>query len=1010
MGEVSGLRRICQGEYAVYQRDALYCFIKGRWKRDGLTLKECLENGGRFVFTPAEISDGEQTAFFIRNTEEYFKRRNRNLLFLWVENPQDAFYQWRLYALEQQKGMQSLVFDSYRLRIMPWERLQAKEDGFVFSYSSPGYSFGYMDRTIRGHTKELWLGAAGQRCGAFCGSLFLEAGQAYHVMEMLDAGIFYCRVMGQGEEGAFANGYLSRARNSVLFPKGDLTMEFLLAPQCLSDANRARLSLSGAAFRANFATAAGRAVDVEADGDAALVFQERPVFAYEDERGNLRVRKRLCLGLSGGFRVAGEGKSLLCGSSGTETVRLETGGSLYFQPGMPCVMPYGDASLGTTSWAQYGKNAVYCCQPRQNALYAPGGGAGLRFLDVPAASFEGRTPLVPLLPFRGLEMDREGELQALEESLYLKRRQILREAAGNGKKQFPARAVTAVTPQGIMAEVTPYGDYNWIGFASLSDGEEMPQMRFGHVDEEIKQKFFQKELLYVIESAREFKKREPSDGFCFAVDGIRFMLRPDAWREGRTVMVFQYSATKCMKDALAGNPVFREALENAYTKTGEIRDGREALIEAVSDPAFQGMLAFNVSVSMEQMPPEAEFLLNGIDGSRFFASYLIVGAGKVSIGSSGRLSLSGSKVSALAEYQAPEKLVYSKTPPDYEYLVREIKIQVKESALVSFTSSSELLLNRIFEAGARADENQDGNCLVLEGRLVEKDGKRTCQFTLKQSVAYRIYGSAISDVRIDRADLVADGPLAGCFLLSGALSCRQEKEADLFGFGGKKAGEGLPFSQLALEMKQKKGVPAAFTMKYDTLHFDRENAALREGSFPQKFAVTLESFFAERAGETPEKKGYMPITAPISQDAPPEAYQGFVWSVQAGSLGALSGQDGITLRLLSAFWSGGEGQAEYYVGIKLPDILSGDKLKLQGIFKLGFGSVSLEKEDQEYRIRLHNFHLEILGASFPKGSSDIFLFSDGEHVGWHAAYEEGADGSGLQDGDTADGAGSDESD
>lgn len=995
MGNASGLCRIYQGEYTVYQRDAMYCFLKGCLDTEVLSLADSFSMGGQYMFCPDVLEEQEVRETFIKNGIAYLKRWNRRLLFLWITNPETDFIHWKLNKLERWAGNQSLRFDAYRLKFGTWNKMTVQEDDFVFSYGNTGgYAFASGDITLPGTTMELRLMTTGDLCGTFSGNLLAPEGERESVMKKLDAGIRYFRMMEADEQEAAAHGFISQTVNDVLVPKGTLSIAFLLTPQQLYDTKRTRFELSGNIFSTHFATNTGKAVEVEADTDAALVFQQRPVLAYQDRQQQVRVRRRLYLGIEGGYCIAGEDTNLLCGLSGTETLLLKAIGRLCFYPSMPAVYPYENAELGTTSWIGSSTGGIYYCQPQKAALYGALSEQGLRYVEIPAADFEKEVPAVPMLPFRGIYFGETENLSVLEEGLYQKRREILLGTNGCPDTIFLSENTTAVTPQGLMVEVTPEGAYNWIGFANLSAsdvfGESVPEMRFTQVDEELKRCFQQKELLYVIENKKELSKAKP-EGFCFSIEGVSFSLMPDEWRDdtaSRTMMIFKYSSAKSMEEALPDNIVLQNAIKNAYSNEGEIRDGYEELIAVVKDAGFQGILALNVAVSLDELPAEIKFLMNSVEPENFYAAYLIIRAGQIDWDANKGLVLKQSMMSGLVDYTADRKLSYDSTPPDYDYLTTEIRIQIQESKLISFISSSEVLLNRLFEVKAVSNDNPDGNCLVLQGRLVEKDNIKTYQYSLKQCVAYALSGSGISDVWIQRMDLAVGEQGEGHFLLFGVLACQEIAGADLLGYGGEVAQQGLPFSQLVLTMWKDGKASMLFSMEYNQLSYDRAAAVLREDSFPKNFAVYLESILVEQAGETLEQKGYTSISAPISQGVPDTVYQGFVWSIAAGSMGGLSGQGSIMLQLVTAFWPREDGKPEYYVGIRLPEVFSGDKLKLQGIFKLGFGSISLEKRETAYLFKLHNFHLEILGASLPQDSSDIFLFSDGEHVGWYGAYEE----------------------
>lgn len=986
--------RVYQGEYTVYQKDTMYCFLRGILEEGEMSLEDSLSGGGQYLFCPKPFQNQESQENFIANGISYLKRWNRQIVFMWIMNPEASFYQWKINKLEKNALNQTLFFDTYRLVLSPWESLTIEGEDFVFSLKQEdGYSFCSGKHRIQGSTVLLHLKTVGDSCGALCGSLFVEKEQNRNIMEMLDAGIRYYRVMEEHEENAPEQGFLASAVNRVLIPAGDLNIPFFISPHRLLEEGGTRFCLSGNQFTTNFTDYTGKIIMAEAEENAALVFQLKPVLVYQNRKKQFETRKRLYLGIQGDFTFTGENRKLLCGLSGTENILLNSDGGIHFQASMPSVYPYDEKNMGTTSWIGGIQGGTYYCQASEFAFYAADVEQKLRYLEIPVAVFNEQIPAVPMLPYKGLMVSDTEDILVLEDGLYQKRRAIFLEKLEKENNKFGAETVRAVTPQGIMAEITSQGNYNWVGFADFgTDGcgqEKVPDMCFNRIDENAKHIFQQKELWYVVDSVEKFEKWEPSEGFEFSIEGIRFSLLPDAWRnhaDSRTMMLFQYSCKKCMKETLAKHDIFQQVMKKAYDPQGEVRQGYEELVEVVGEPGFQGLLAFNVTVSLKNLPQEIEFLMSGVDREKFYASYLIIRAGQVEQSSQEGLYLKPAKVSGLVDYETEQKLSYAQMPPDYDYLTTEIKIQIRESKLISFVSSSEVLINRIFEAKASARENEDGNCLILQGQLVKKDDISTYQYSLKQDVVYGLSGSGISDVWIQKLDLVTSRQGEGMFLMSGVLACHELEGADLLGFGGGQQ-EGLPFAQLVLRRKQETDLSYLYSMEYGLLQFDREAAVIRETAFPKRFALCLEGMIVEKTGETLEQKGYTSISAPIRQGVPGTAYQGFLWKISVGSMGEMSSQAAMTWRLVTAFWQGEDGKAEYYIGICLPKLFLEQNLKLQGIFKLGFSSVSLEKKEAEYILKLHNFHIDILGASFPEDSGDLYLFSDGENVGWYGAYE-----------------------
>ena len=58
-----------------------------------------------------------------------------------------------------------------------------------------------------------------------------------------------------------------------------------------------------------------------------------------------------------------------------------------------------------------------------------------------------------------------------------------------------SRNIRAVTHQGLLAEVSVQGTYQWIGFADMSGLRDLPDLRFTRIGPELQEKFLQKEFL-----------------------------------------------------------------------------------------------------------------------------------------------------------------------------------------------------------------------------------------------------------------------------------------------------------------------------------------------------------------------------------------------------------------------------------------------------------------------------------------------------------------------------------
>lgn len=1018
------LNLIYQGNCCIYQRGEVFGILPQKTEQTQLSLQEIFNSGGSFLFCHAPNEHDAQS--FSLKILAYLAKWRVWPLFLWLENPMDDIPCWIIQKIERFGARQRLLLDGYYLDIGKWQCLTVSGDEFIFYFEqNSDFCFGHgaFRLPLPDNNLSLRLLTLDKDCGAFAGTLQVAENVRSSFMEQINAGIYFSRHSESRDQQARTRGFVDYVYSPVLklqapTPNSSYkdTIHFKLTPHQLLDKDRSYFSLSGFDFYSLIVTRAGQPIKLQAQADSYLVFQKRPILFYKENTNTpyaqttLHSRTSLYLGLSGSFRQnlvhsskpskkqTQDNKHLLCGLAGTETLTLQEAACLSFCPSMPAVEPYVDSFLGTTSWIGGVGGGSYYCQPKQSVLYGQNDQAKhdtiqtLRMLDIPAASFAERIPYVPMLPHLGLVLKGDHSEIMWEETLYqLRYAKLINDSANI--ILMANDGICAVMPQGLMANVCQDGHYNWLGVATFQDTKlgDVPDLYFSNIDHNAQSVLQQQQILYVIDKAK-IKTLDPNKGFCFTLDKVQFDLRPESWRENcaqPTLMVMQYSATHKMQDALKDNPTFQSACQAAYTENGQLREGYEPFIEAITDPSFEGIIVLNINVVLSKLPSEVQFLMNTVDKSQFYASYLVIKAGKILSNNDGQTILKASSFDGLINYVSDSHLNYISEPPDYDYLTTEIRIRIQDNRMVSFFSSSEVLVNRLFDAKVQAYDNPDGNCLILQGQMVEKDQTKVFQYSLKHEVTYNLKGSGFNTVLVNRVDLITEQNGFGQFQLAGVLSSNALEGADILGFGGDTAQQGLPFSQLILLMQPRaQGHTNQFSVNYGQLILYQDKATLRDESFPLNFAVRLESIILEQNGETPEQKGYIAIDAPIQQGIPPNSYQGLVWTISIGSLGGLSNQGLIQLRLLTAFWEGEDGNPEYYLGIQIPGTGGMDAWKLQGLFKLSFDSVSIRKKDSSYTILLHGFQIQILGASFPEVNSNIVLFSDGRKIGWYSAYKE----------------------
>ncbi|PTT54092.1 hypothetical protein DBR33_04325 [Stenotrophomonas sp. HMWF022] len=163
---------------------------------------------------------------------------------------------------------------------------------------------------------------------------------------------------------------------------------------------------------------------------------------------------------------------------------------------------------------------------------------------------------------------------------------------------------------------------------------------------------------------------------------------------------------------------------------------------------------------------------------------------------------------------------------------------------------------------------------------------------------------------------------------------------------------------------------------------------------------------ADGKGLTPEQMGFVSIGCPLDQTPMNAPWYGLTYTVDLGSLGALSGSIGMSMTVLAA-WSTGPGDSPpVYVGIRFPSFVpGGGSLPLQGVLKLGFRGFEFIQYDAGggvpgFQFWMRRFALSVLCWSFPPGNADLVLFgapNDAKgSLGWYAAYDAKPDAATLQ--------------
>lgn len=460
-------------------------------------------------------------------------------------------------------------------------------------------------------------------------------------------------------------------------------------------------------------------------------------------------------------------------------------------------------------------------------------------------------------------------------------------------------------------------------------------------------------------------------------------------------------------------------------------------IAILDNPNWTGIIAFNAGVPLNQLPAPLQALAAGIDSQRFYAHH--VGFNVTPYGADpGTLIFGRTSMFGLLDYEDTADQYFESTIY-YAFKVLQLTVGFRNSVMTDFSSKVELLINRLFGMPALLYPSQHGNNVILYGvyqRQTDSQGVEhgTYVFTMEEQNTFTIDTAALRNVVLLSTQLVTTRPadpahpeqtVISQFQMGGNLYYYAPANIDLFSFGADPAVEttgdvsesesALRFGNLIVQMEFTMADPAPmFSFLTETLSFDLPNSKARVQALYSSFPLSLSSFIAtpdpvlqnpplppsQTTAQSPESMGFVSITAGLQQYAMRDPWYGLVFDIDLGTLGALAGSAGLTLKLLLGWSSGGtRDEPAVYVGVRLPGIKDaiGVELPLQGVITLAFRTIEMivnNREDtgkREYMLRFRNFAMRFLSLSFPPGYNDIYLFGNPDQttptkLGWYAAY------------------------
>jgi hypothetical protein len=436
--------------------------------------------------------------------------------------------------------------------------------------------------------------------------------------------------------------------------------------------------------------------------------------------------------------------------------------------------------------------------------------------------------------------------------------------------------------------------------------------------------------------------------------------------------------------------------------------------DVLADPTWNGVLVLNAPVAIDALPPELQFMAAGIRPEAFYAHHIGFAATPVEA-EGGAIAVRRTAAFALIDYQDPADLILDPAAPDPDFGFKTLALTARfaNASLTGFHARVELMVNRLLGAPLTKLDPTHGNNILLAGTSQRQGGALSYAFALEGQHRYSADRTVIDTIEVDTVRAMTTsgvdgaGEVRATFALGGFLRFTDHPRFDAFAYGAAAAVPDpeldgrLRFDDLEISMRFPLGDDgrATFALGIDGTRLDPGRSTARRRSLVRGFPVALTGLVGS-ATQPPQELGFASVGAPLEQSPLEPPWFGLTYTLDLGTLGALSGATGLTLTMLAGWGPAAElGARPAYVGLQLP---AGMQWSLQSVMTLGFRSFQFHTVDDgpdlAYLLKLRRFALRILGISLPPGTLDLTLFGDpgnpeSRTVGWYAAYDDGGDGS-----------------
>jgi hypothetical protein len=780
-------------------------------------------------------------------------------------------------------------------------------------------------------------------------------------------------------EDAYPHGFVKTFFNPVFMgPTADITFHATLNPSCF-EASSFAFSYTG---ESTFTNTAGSQLTLSSGPDAKLYPERRAIYRHADG-----VKSEWYLGFGGTYSVnSGE---FLCGLSGTEYVQSPGNLSITLVPGKNSYACDNDFRPHTTcAYLKFSDGGRYYCQPSESPFFAPAGnGSALGYMPLRLLTLAG-APCVPVIPVYGTRVYDRILPATLTDLICQARFDTLSKIAkSQAPKSFSAAKseALAVTKSGLLAGIGAGDNLEYVTIAVNNQNH----IRLTRIDQVLRNALQDANCKILFEKNALFSPYCQSAVFTFG--SWKFDASPGAWRDD-TLVLLKYGADVSAMEFLetsGASKVFSAALKHCYDGNGNVLSHYQHFVDCVKDVNFTGMLILNCPVRFDPPVPDPmpalTQIMNALPGStELYARHLIVQGNKVEF-ENGELSVCDSAVYAVIDYDAGAQINYSYNDSKKDYDFRTVKVfaEFKNSALADLVTSSELLINKLFNVPV-SKSGEGGNCLLIDGNLRETEGETVFVYSLRSAGEYTLSDSVPEKVTAEKVTLTGSA-----FEIGGGLHFVLYTP-DLFGYGGE-----FPLSFGGLKIAgSTDGNGRVYAISYANLALFK--SAARPDSFPALFPAPVGALVCETAAANPADLGMVRLNVEQSTASAKEfsaPWFRLEFPLPLGDLGNLSGNAPFDVTA-ALCWCG----SKFFAALVPPPGIFGAGIRMSHVLEFSAASVSLEavKQDGEsaFSLNFNGIALRILGLAFPQ-SGGVSVTICGRPNGsptWKAEYKGKQDG------------------